>query len=266
MTRQIDADAVINAVRLAQQAGDPASPAAGYWLLYTKSGGAYIVDSSGNVYGLRIANDAIWDAAGDMVYASAANTGAKLTIGTAGQFLQVNSGATAPAWSTGGRVLINEASPTGTTVTWDSIPGGYNSLEIELMGRTDRASNPNEGIYLHFNNDTTETNYFNQNLSGTGTTASATEADDSNVLVLPAATATASYSGYSLIRVPDYDGTTYHKIARIFNARREAASDGFTGSRVMFWESTSAITRVDLVTVNSGNFVAGTKARLYGIY
>ena len=39
------------------------------------------------------------DAAGDLVYGTAADTLGRLAIGTAGQVLQVNSGATAPEWA-----------------------------------------------------------------------------------------------------------------------------------------------------------------------
>lgn len=39
-------------------------------------------------------------ATGDIIYASAPNTPAHLLIGTAGQVLAVNSGATAPEWVT----------------------------------------------------------------------------------------------------------------------------------------------------------------------
>lgn len=51
MTVIIDSTAVINAVRLAEQAGDPAAPAASFWLLYAKAGGLYIEDSSSVVTG-----------------------------------------------------------------------------------------------------------------------------------------------------------------------------------------------------------------------
>lgn len=49
--------------------------------------------------GTTIANDTIWNAAGDLVYATANDTGARLAIGTARQKLRVNSGATAPEWA-----------------------------------------------------------------------------------------------------------------------------------------------------------------------
>lgn len=47
----IDSTAVINAVRLKEQAGDPAAPAATYWLLYAKAAGLFIEDSAAAVTG-----------------------------------------------------------------------------------------------------------------------------------------------------------------------------------------------------------------------
>ena len=67
-------------------------------------------------------------AAGDILYATAANTLTKLTIGTAGQILEVNAGATAPAWVSKGIVQVvstqTGAVATGTTVMPydDTIP------------------------------------------------------------------------------------------------------------------------------------------------
>jgi len=45
-----------------------------------------------------VVNNTLTSTTGDMIYASAANTPARLGIGTAGQVLKVNSGATAPEW------------------------------------------------------------------------------------------------------------------------------------------------------------------------
>jgi hypothetical protein len=60
---------------------------------------------------------------GDTIYSSSGSTPARLGIGTAGQVLQVNSGATAPEWATpaggGGKVLqvVQGTYATETTVT-----------------------------------------------------------------------------------------------------------------------------------------------------
>lgn len=60
---------------------------------------------------------------GDVIYSSSGSTPARLGIGTAGQVLQVNSGATAPEWATpaggGGKVLqvVSATYSTNTTVS-----------------------------------------------------------------------------------------------------------------------------------------------------
>lgn len=63
-----------------------------------------------------------FDAAGDLVYGTGADTFTKLSLGTAGQVLTVNSGATAPQWSTpaaGGKVLqvVQATYSTAKTIT-----------------------------------------------------------------------------------------------------------------------------------------------------
>ena len=58
----------------------------------------------------------IVDAAGDLIYATADDTPARLAIGTAGQVLQVNSGATAPEWATTSTTFV------GAEVAEDTNP------------------------------------------------------------------------------------------------------------------------------------------------
>ena len=48
--------------------------------------------------------DMVLTTQGDVPYASAANTPARLALGSAGQVLQVNAGATAPEWATSSSV------------------------------------------------------------------------------------------------------------------------------------------------------------------
>jgi hypothetical protein len=72
----------------------------------------FVADSSVSPTGLKWAVDPVADVvttAGDLLYATAADTVTRLGIGTASQVLAVNSGATAPEWVTpaagGGKVL-----------------------------------------------------------------------------------------------------------------------------------------------------------------
>lgn len=64
-----------------------------------------------------VAADSLWDAAGDTVYATAADTATRLPIGTAGQILTVNAGATAPEWaSLGDTIAVTVPGATTNTI------------------------------------------------------------------------------------------------------------------------------------------------------
>ena len=78
---------------------------------------------------------------GALAYRSAtSNVNTALPIGTAGQFLAVNSGATAPEWvaapAAGGMTLLNSGgtslSGSATTVSFTST--GYVNLQIQVLG------------------------------------------------------------------------------------------------------------------------------------
>jgi hypothetical protein len=82
---------------------------------------------------------------GDIAYrSSTANVKTRLGLGTAGQVLTVNSGATAPEWaavSGGGMTLISTTTLSGSTTTVSSIPSTYNSLMFVISGLTASAAN-----------------------------------------------------------------------------------------------------------------------------
>jgi hypothetical protein len=77
---------------------------------------------------------------GDIYYASAANTPARLGIGTASQILAVNSGATAPEWvaapSSGSMTLLSTTTLSGATTTISGISGAYKDLVAVIYGVT----------------------------------------------------------------------------------------------------------------------------------
>jgi hypothetical protein len=103
----------------------------------------------------------IVDAAGDLIYATADDTPAILPIGTAGQILQVNAGATAPEWAAPsstptfvGCVLTKSvgqtiANSTNVDVTWDVEELDTNGFHSTVTN-TDRVTIPSgyAGKYL----------------------------------------------------------------------------------------------------------------------
>lgn len=74
------------------------------------------------------------DAAGDLIYGSAADTAARLAIGTARQALMVNAGATAPAWTNPITLGTMQATTSGTAFNYTSLPAGIRRITIEFVG------------------------------------------------------------------------------------------------------------------------------------
>jgi hypothetical protein len=82
---------------------------------------------------------------GDIEYrSSTANTNTRLALGTAGQVLTVNSGATAPEWAAvagGGMTLLSTTTLSGATTTVSGISGSYNNLQVIMFGMTNATAN-----------------------------------------------------------------------------------------------------------------------------
>jgi hypothetical protein len=119
------------------------------------------------------------DAAGDIIYATANNTVARLGIGTAGQVLKVNSGATAPEWGAAGAssamVLVKTqtigSGVTSVTVS-DAFSSTYDNYRIIVTGG---AGQSGDTIQLELGTTTTdycqfimEGNYGSNTLSSSG--------------------------------------------------------------------------------------------------
>jgi hypothetical protein len=96
--------------------------------------------------------NAIVDAKGDLIGATAADTPARLAVGTNGQVLTADStAATGLAWvtaSAGGMTSIASGSLTGASVTLSSISGSYNNLVLVLR---DYYASSNFGIQITVN-------------------------------------------------------------------------------------------------------------------
>jgi len=84
----------------------------------------------------KFINNTLTTTTGDIIYASAANTPARLGIGSTDQVLKVTGGV--PAWATpaagGGMTLINTGGTTlsGASITISSIPATYNNLQLVI--------------------------------------------------------------------------------------------------------------------------------------
>ena len=167
-----------------------------------------------------------------------------------------------------GRKLISEQTPTGTgTVTFSSIPAIYRNLEVEYVVRSTQAAT-NTTMSCFLNNDTTAANYRRMLIQGYGTnTVGGGGADDALIAAVAGGSSVAGSCGMGIINIIQYAGTTFKKQVNCrWGYRAEASSNHeVTGTTSMEWESTNAVSRVDLVLA-SGNFATGSTIRLYGVY
>ena len=203
--------------------------------------------------------------AGDIIYRNA-TVPTRLGIGTAGQVLAVNSGATAPEWTTassGAMTLIGTTtlSTAAANVTFSSIPSTYQNLKILFSGRGSTSANNVDNIQIRFNSDG-GSNYQSVYMGGFSSVAvSALSASYIDARYIVAAIPPDTRIGTSEMTIFNYKSTTLKKGLQFLTACYADSPCVFTGQGV--WNSTTAISNIQLY-LSSGNFVAGTSVSLYG--
>jgi hypothetical protein len=200
---------------------------------------------------------------GDIEYrSSTANTNTRLALGTAGQVLTVNSGATAPEWAavaTGGMTLISTTTLTGASVTLSAIPATFNSLEIIV--RLHLTATDNQALLMRMNSDTT----INRHAFRQDATATNNIAFDRTSFEVSGQIDNTITQAIVKISIPDYANTSTWKCCQMLaftnNASTTTNFNFFAGSGV--YNQTAAISSLVFLP-NSGNFTSGT-VLLYGV-
>lgn len=200
---------------------------------------------------------------GAIAYRSAtSNVNTSLPIGTAGQVLTVNSGATAPEWaniSAGGMTLLSTTTMSGVTTTVSSISGSYTDLFIEIFGAVGTGGSADQNMKF-FMNGTSSGKSFGKGISSGG--GEATAAFNTGMFLDYNTTTNVSISGgnnafYVMIR--DYANTS--------NAKSYFSYGNYNGNVVGFITgsafSTSAITSIG-AGFSTASATAGT-IKVWGI-
>jgi hypothetical protein len=205
----------------------------------------------------------------DIIYSSSGSTPARLGIGTAGQVLQVNSGATAPEWATpaagGGMTLLSTTAI--TTVSQVSITGidqTYNQLVIVM----ENAATTNTGVALQvrFNTNTTSGQYayVSRGIDG-GAVSDFNSASNSLIQTgLNISTTANTNSINTVFTIPRYTNTTRKSF--IFNT---AAISSSSSTQALFigtgsFLGSAAISSVQFI-VGAGTFTAQGNIYIYGV-
>ena len=157
-------------------------------------------------------------------------------------------------------IATTTLSSAASTITFSSIPATYTDLRLVIVGT---ASANDSYVGFRFNSDSA-TNYSRTWLYGDGASAisSATTGATAGIASQQKSLQTSTPSFYT-IDVFSYAGSTYK--TTLCTASTDLNGSGVTVRNVNLWRSTSAITRIDLITSGVQTYSAGTTATLYGI-
>ena len=201
--------------------------------------------------------NAIVDAKGDLITATAADTPARLAVGTNGQYLQADSTtATGLKWasvSAGAMTELASGSLSTSALDLTSISGTYNDLILRLR---DFYPSSNATLTMTVNN----TANIYREVFDYATNA----VTDSNIEVLNGGTmSTANDANFMTIRFNDYAQTTASKTCDISFVTTNSVSGFNIGVLAGIMRISSAIDRITL-TLSAGTFSGGTYV-LYGV-
>jgi hypothetical protein len=211
--------------------------------------------------------NAIVDAKGDLIGATAADTPARLAVGTNGQVLTADStAATGLSWATpssgGGMTLLSTTTLSGSSTTISSISGSYVDLKVYLYN-----VNPsNGGVYFKCDLNGAATSTFGNIFAPTSTGASQTYyqiADNTQWLAYNNALAIGNTANSFDIEISNYASTVAQKAVSSSSSFITSGTTRRFENYSAYFNSTSAVTSL-VFSVTGGTFNGGT-VLVYGV-
>jgi len=191
--------------------------------------------------------------AGDIIYRNA-TVPVRLGIGTAGQVLRVNSGATAPEWATpagGGWTLLTSGTLSGATTTTAAFSTSY--VDLRVIVTQFKPATDNAEFLMRFNADSGANRHFGASNSPqlnqpfAQTSCNMATGNDNSVA-----------TGLIIIDLPGYSNTTTWKLANSRNITVNATTTANFNieNRIGAYNQTTAISSLQFIP-SSGNFTSG---------
>ena len=158
-------------------------------------------------------------------------------------------------------------------VEWTSISQAYEHLVLRVSAKCQRTNAANDDIGLRFNGDT-GTNYSYSRMVGSVSAETTSRNNSVNLLKVSSITSGAMLAGsenYAGLVVDIFDYTATAKNTTVtfmggLTSGPESHHDSAT--RVVFgsgfWDSTSAVNRINLITNSGADWLRGSVFALYG--
>lgn len=272
---QIDQDAAnIGAINLVDGSTDPATPGSGHAKLFMKDGTLYVRLDSGTVAAVggvpTLAEGRLAIGDGDDLLSA-------LAVGTPGHVVTADASGFA-SWAAptggdgGGDALIAEVTvPAGgqSTVTFSSIPGTYRELILLGRVRSERTGVYFEQLRVTLNQNATanvRSRVQGWTESGLGYNFNYVDQTYATICAVPTADSPSNSLASIDVRLPSYTVANFNKVLMGHTiAHLHTQGDYSQFSMPYAWTQLSAaLTRLDLVLENGGDFAEGSWFGLFG--
>lgn len=142
---------------------------------------------------------------------------------------------------------------------------GYDHLLVRVWNLQTNVAVTFDGVHIYFNNDLTNTNYRQQQLTGSATTVTSQATDAPIIGEAPGSSGSLRYGGMMRIEIDNYAAATWHKLAMSQWTFRSQPSTQRAGVRMVHWENESAITRIMIRADGGQDLRVGSTMEVIGI-
>jgi hypothetical protein len=148
-------------------------------------------------------------------------------------------------------------SPTGSNVTFSSIPSTYTDLRLVIAG----SFSASDRVQIRLNGNTSAI-YSHTRIQGDGANATSAGGSGGSFFIQPTTATTSPF--LCEMNFFSYASTSINKTILMATSNDQNGS-GVVERMVCLFGSTSAITSIELQTRDFNNYSSGTTATLYGI-